>query len=397
MKLGTLKLYLPAILITTQQTTAGLAIPPFLDHLGYPVSLIGSLISLSPFLALVARLPSGLVYHRKRARMLMAVTLLTMSLCIVLYTYAVQAFHFAFVHALYGFAYGVATTIYLAFFVETLPTGENRHHAMAYYVGFQAFGYSFGGFLGGYIPDKLGFPATFTYSALFGLLCLFMTFVLMQGSSGDSGEGKPTTVSGPTLGVSLKSILEPKLAMVVIVAAFLNMLFQMGRTFLPLYGLAVGLTLTQVGVINGLYALCNAVTRPLSGLFTQRLGARRLSLIALPLQSAPMMLVPLFFDFGPLLLLFILGGFVRAVAITANAISLVEDVKESQVSRGVSSGIFNAAGDVGNILGPGAGGLIASFTGVAYLFMVGPLIIVVLFFLFVFGLSFSSSRRRKAA
>ncbi|MEK7377776.1 MAG: hypothetical protein AABZ71_02635, partial [Candidatus Binatota bacterium] len=73
-------------------------------------------------------------------------------------------------------------------------------------------------------------------------------------------------------------------------------------------------------------------------------------------------------------------GFLRAVVLVANTISMVEDVDDTRVSRGVISGIYNAAGDVGNILGPSAGGLIASFAGIARLFIVGPLITAVLFF-----------------
>jgi hypothetical protein len=52
----------------------------------------------------------------------------------------------------------------------------------------------------------------------------------------------------------------------------------------------------------------------------------------------------------------------RAVVIVANAIALVQDVDEKKVKRGSASAIYNAAGDLGNILGPAAGGLIAQAT-----------------------------------
>jgi MFS family permease len=71
----------------------------------------------------------------------------------------------------------------------------------------------------------------------------------------------------------------------------------------------------------------------------------------------------------------------RAVAIVSNAIGLVEDVDETRVQRGVASGIYNAAGDLGNILGPSAGGMIAAFTGLAGLFVFTPLISTLLFFI----------------
>ena len=187
--------------------------------------------------------------------------------------------------------------------------------------------------------------------------------------------------------------MDPKLAAIVVVALFLNLLHQMGNSFLPLYGLAVGMTLTQVGVIKGLYAMCNAITRPLSGLVAKRFNHKNLSVATLPLQSVFLTLVPLFHSFRPVLILFVFSGFMRAVAIVSNTISMVEDVDETKVSRGVASGLFNAAGDVGNILGPSMGGLIASFTGVERLFFAGPVMIIALFFVSLWSCRFIGRAR----
>lgn len=393
MKASTLKLCLPVVAMTAQQTAAALVIPPFLDDLKYPVSAIGSLISLGPILALAARLPSGLTYRQNRARTLMVAALLLLTVSTFLYNFAVKTLHFALVHALNGFAYGAATTFYLAFYVDALPPDEDRHHAMGYYSGCLAIGYSAGGFVAGYIADQLGYEATFQFASLLGLLCLVMLFFLRQPYPTKASREVHMEDSTPTLLRSLKSILDPKIAMIMVVALFLNMLHHMGNVFLPLYALAVGLTLTDVGIIKGLYALCNAITRPLSGTVTKRLSHQFLSRAGLPLQSAFMTLVPFFHGLGPLLVLFVLMGSIRAVVLVANTISMVEDTDESLVSRGVASGIFNAAGDLGNILGPNVGGIIASFTGIAHLFFVVPFMIVVLFFLALWGCKFVGAAR----
>ncbi|MBI4526246.1 MAG: hypothetical protein HY695_20810 [Deltaproteobacteria bacterium] len=75
MKASTLKLCLPVMAMTAQQTAGALVLPPFLDDLKYPVSAIGSLISVGPVLTLAARLPAGFVYRGSRARMLIALAL----------------------------------------------------------------------------------------------------------------------------------------------------------------------------------------------------------------------------------------------------------------------------------------------------------------------------------
>jgi len=95
-----------------------------------------------------------------------------------------------------------------------------------------------------------------------------------------------------------------------------------------------------------------------------------------------------------LLVVFVLIGFLRAVAIVGNTIQMVESAEEAGVNRGIASGMFNAAGDIGNILGPSAGGLIASLTGVNLLFLFGPLAFVAFFFLSLWGCNFLPSRRQ---
>jgi predicted MFS family arabinose efflux permease len=180
---------------------------------------------------------------------------------------------------------------------------------------------------------------------------------------------------------SLKALLEPELATVVIVALFLNLLHQMGGVFISLYGLAVGMSLTQIGLIRAAYAGCNAVTRPISGHVVNKIGHRGLSYFGLPLQSAILMLVPLFTGFGPVLVVYVASGLLRAVVIVANAVGLVQDVPESRVRRGLASGVYNAAGDLGNILGPSIGGLIAHASGIASVFVIGSLGSTALFFL----------------
>jgi DHA1 family tetracycline resistance protein-like MFS transporter len=155
----------------------------------------------------------------------------------------------------------------------------------------------------------------------------------------------------------------------------------MGGVFISLYGLAVGMSLTQIGIIRAAYAGCNAVTRPISGHVVNKIGHRGLSYFGLPLQSAILLLVPLFTGFGPVLLVYVASGLLRAIVIVANAVGLVQDVPESRVPRGLASGVYNAAGDLGNILGPAIGGLIAHTTGIASVFVTGSLGSTVLFFI----------------
>jgi len=381
MKFSTFKLLVPMVAVTIQSNSASTLIPPYLDHLHIPVALIGTLISLGPVFALTSRLPVGLAYTPGRARILVTTAIAAMGVTNFLYSLATDTVTFAIVQSLNGLTYGAATTLYMAFYVDSLAPDENRNHAMGYYVGSLAIGYSTGNFFGGLIADHWGYALTFQLGALLSLVAIGLLW-LLHGAGG-AGDSKMKAREGAklTTGGSFRALLEPELATVVIVALFLNLLHQMSGVFISLYGLAVGMSLTQIGIIRAAYAGCNAVTRPISGHVVNRIGHRGLSYFGLPLQSAILMLVPLFTGFGPVLFVYVASGLLRAIVIVANAVGLVQDVPESRVRRGLASGVYNAAGDLGNILGPSIGGLIAHATGIASVFVIGSLGSTALFFL----------------
>lgn len=381
MKGSTLKLLVPMFAVAMQANSASTVIPPYLDHMGVPVALLGTLISLSPVFALASRLPVGLAYRQSRARLLLSLAILAMGSTNFLYSLAFDSVTFAIVQALNGFAYGAVTTLYMAFFVDSLAPDENRNHAMGYYVGGLALGYSTGNFFGGLIADHWGYAATFQLGALLSLVALALLRFLHAPGGAPGARAKTREQAKLTSKDSLKALLQPELATVVLVALFLNALHQMGGVFISLYGLAVGMNLTQIGIVRAAYAGCNAVTRPISGHVVNKFGHRGLSYFGLPLQSAILMLIPLFTGFGAILFVYVASGLLRAIVIVANAVGLVQDVPESRVRRGLASGIYNAAGDLGNILGPSIGGLIAQATGVASVFVVGSLGSTVLFFI----------------
>ena len=381
MKLSTFKLLVPIVAVTLQSNSSSTVIPPYLDHMRVPVALIGTLISLGPVFALMARLPIGMLYNRGRARWLVSAAIMAMGVTNYCYSFAVSSWSFAVVHCLNGFAYSAVTTLYMAFYVDSLAPDENRNHAMGYYVGCLAVGYSTGNFLGGLIADHWGYSWTFQLGALLSFVAVALLWFLHGPTGEGASQGKRNEPAKLTVRESCKALLEPELATVVLVALFLNLLHQMGGVFISLYGLGVGMSLTQIGLIRAAYAGCNAVTRPISGHVVNKVGHKGLSYFGLPLQSLILMLVPLFTGFGTILVVYVASGFMRAIVVVANAVGLVQDVPESRVRRGLASGVYNAAGDMGNILGPSIGGFIAHATGIASVFVVGSLGSTALFLL----------------
>ena len=381
MKFSTLKLLLPLVAITVQSNSATTIIPPFLQDLHIPFAAIGTLISLNPMLALVSRLPVGMAYRRHRARLFISLAVLLMGITNFFYSFAHNSFVFGVIHAINGLAYGAVTTLYMAFYVDSLEPDENRNHAMGYYVGTLALGYSTGNFFGGLMADHIGYGPTFQAAAYLTLLPIALLWFLHGASGKGTEKTKQKTVAKLTWGGSLKALLEPELAIVVVVALFLNLLHQMGGVFISLYCINVGMTLTQIGILRAAFAGCNAVTRPISGHVVNKFGHRGLSYAGIPLQSLLLMLIPLFTGFGAILVVYVISGLMRAIVIVANAVGLVQDVDENKVQRGLASGIYNAAGDLGNILGPSIGGLIAQASSISGVFIGGSLGTTALFLL----------------
>jgi MFS family permease len=76
----------------------------------------------------------------------------------------------------------------------------------------------------------------------------------------------------------------------------------------------------------------------------------------------------------------------------SNAIGMTEEMGEPRFSKGMASGIFNAAGDLGYVLGPMIGGGVASVTGIPRSFLIAPGMICLLFFLTHLGVRLQRRR-----
>src|SRR6266571_5113939 len=211
MKLKTLKLLLPVVAITIQNNSASTIIPPFLQDLHISVAALGTLISLNPILALVSRLPVGMAYNPRGARLLISIAVLVMGISNFFYSFASDGLTFAIVHSINGFAYGAVTTLYMGFYVGTL-----------------ALGYSTGNVFGGLIADHYGYGVTFQLAAVLSLIPCVLLWLFRGPGAPVEGEIKPKTATRLTSIDSRKALLEPELAIVVITAVFLNLLHQMG-------------------------------------------------------------------------------------------------------------------------------------------------------------------------
>ncbi len=365
-------------------------VPPYLDQRGYSVAAVGLLVAIAFALALLSRLPAGLIYQRSRARWLLAGSVVAGAAATWLHVVAADLPTLVVARVVVGAAFGVATTVNFAVFVEDLPPGGARERGLSYYTTGVAGGYALGSLASGFVVDALGYPAAFGLAALFSLA----TLLALPASEGRTATAlaapAPASATGPgdapapasaapaaeaaaaRPAGSPRAALQPQILVVVAATLLLNVMFAFWNAYLPLYGLTVGLSLAEVGIIRGLYGICNVVGRPLCGRFVGAVGPGRLILASFALQTVLLAIVPLFSALVPLLLLFVVSGCLRAASVVGTTVGMVGASEAGGVPRGVTAGLYNAGVDSGVLLGPAVGGLIAAAVGVGGAFVATP-------------------------
>lgn len=363
--------------IAASEGVASMLTPPYFQSLGFSLSTIGILIGLYAWTTLLSRLPSGMAYHPQRARRLIALALFGSFVAALLYPATDNALALAGIRLLHGLCHGVASTLVLAQYLER-NTGD-RAHAMTWYALALTTGFLVGNFLGGVLGDYIGYPAGFALSASFALVSVvFLVWekpAIAAGSSTGASASPASRTPRPAMrevARLARSLRDPKVASVALVAFTIMFFLQLGAAFFPLYGISVGLSLTELGLIRSCQSLAMVPFTPLAKWPIRWWGHRRTSYYALGAQCVILMLVPAFRTIAPLAPIFGLNGAMRGVMHAANAVSLAEDVSEKQMSRGMASSILSIGQDLGGITSPIMCGFVASAIGLSAMFLFVP-------------------------
>lgn len=362
----------PYVVVVATSAQGGVVsglVPPLLEDWGYSVGAIGLLIATASVAALLSRLPGGLLYASGRAHWLLLGSILLTIVASVLHPLATDTTLFVVARVLFGLSTGVATTVNLAVFSDSQPPGRARQRALGYYSAGVAVGFTIGASVAGFAADWLGTANAFALGAAFGVIALLGVPLRAPTPHADAPADVPFRV---------RTLAHPRLLSVLAIGFSLFLLFGFWNAYLPLYGLAVGLTLGQIGLVRGAFALCQVGVRPLSGALVGHSGAGPLVLTGLGVQAVMIMLVPTTSSLTVLLVLFVIHGSTRALAVVANTVSMVEGAEEARVPRGVMAGLYNTSMDLGSLVGPALGGGIASLVGVPASFVVVPVITLVM-------------------
>ncbi len=137
--------------------------------------------------------------------------------------------------------------------------------------------------------------------------------------------------------------------------------------FLPLYASeALGLSPLAIGVVFALQAVAGLASRPIAGRLSDRAGRSRMIAAGLIVCGSASAFLPLASDATVLAIM--LAVMATGVAMTtASASALITD-RARQANYGAAHGVFGTVYDIGDALGPMAGGLIVATLGYRGLF-----------------------------
>jgi MFS family permease len=351
--------YLAAGAIAAGEGGLGVMLPPYLTVLGFPVPVIGAFVAFYAAAGLLSRLPGGRFYRQGWIRPLIGFSLLLQCCTNLAYPWVSDGPALALLRLLGGFSYGLCTTINLAQFIDGLPPHTRRDRPMALFTAALSVGFALGNITGGVVANAFGYTAGFTIVAMVPLAVAIATLFAEEPTT--LRVARPGTAGPRAL---LQAMGEPLLFVVLLESFLLNFLFGLHYALFPLYLLSIGATLAEMGLMRGLFSGTQVASRISTGWLISRLGHRRLAVVGMVGQVLAIALLPFTTNLLLLTALSIAYGLWRGIGLVANTLGMAESSDHAVVSRGASSGLFNAASDVGILLGPLLAGATAGIIGI---------------------------------
>ena len=226
-----------------------------------------------------------------------------------------------------------------------------------------------GPLLGGVIKDWLGTEAAFLTMGGLALVTSVGILVFVPSLARKAGETvKPSTSMRQTLRQS-------RILQTVFSIRFFSAVGQGAvYTFLPLYGVAIGISSTQVGILLGVNVLLIAFLQRPGGRLADRTRPVALMVGGIVLSGLAVAGMPLVQNFSGALVMNILMGVANGIAVPA---ALVLAGREgARVGMGSVMGLFDAALSLGFIVSPILLGMVLDAFGIAAIFYVGGAIIL---------------------
>ncbi|HEY3542664.1 MAG TPA: MFS transporter [Gaiellaceae bacterium] len=382
-------IYLSVFLFVAGNSALTVLIPVYLARRGnLDNAAIGLVVGAFGLSSLVARLPTGLAYTARRGNVFLLAGGLLNAAAFALLPVVHGTPAFAALMALNGIGWSIATTAQLALLVAKPPGGVSTAAAMGWFSGATGLGNMVAGVVGGLIADRIGLGATFSLLAVTPVLgALLMIRNVRASEVLVRSEEEPAPRSWKLLGRMPLAVWAG-----VLVMFFINGVNALQNTFYPVLAVAAGLSLTQIGAASSLRSWASSSSRFGSGPLFQRLDPAGLTLPLVVLGTLATCAIPSVIDsFALQVPLFLFTGLSRGLLRVTGSADAFDAVGADDRAHGLTSALLYGGLDLGKIVLPVAGGVVAHAWGIATMLRVVPVALLLLY------LALALPARRRAA
>ncbi len=368
-------------------------LPLFARQLGAGPELVGLVAGASTLTGVLLKLPAGAISDAIGRRAVLLGAASVFALMPLTYPFATAVAMLIMLRFVHGSATALFGPTASAALSDIAPPGD-RGQWLGTYSAIQGSGQAAGPVIAGVILERAGFSTTFFSAAAFGATAWILIAWWQGGPSISLGTGLSTSLgTGPRprstinwrdVRVAVASVArDARIVLTSVAQAGQFVLHGMITAFLPIYAVErVGLRPSEAGLLFGAQMLTTILARPVFGRLSDRAGRRPMIVAGLSTCAIAVALFAWSTGFVGLLALSALYGTGLAIT-TSSTAALITDLADRPVpskprdgsgrrvegSRyGAAHGLFGTIFDVGDALGPIAGGLVAGRFGYHTLF-----------------------------
>jgi hypothetical protein len=380
--------YLSVFLFVAGNSALTVLIPVYLARRGHlNTAAIGLVVGAFGLSSLIVRLPVGMAYTARRGNTFLLAGGVLNAVAFALLPVVHGAPAFAFLMALNGIGWSIATTAQLALLVAKPPGGVTTTAAMGWFSGATGLGNMAAGVVGGAIADAIGLSATFYVLAVTPVVGALLMIRNVRAST----VLEPREETAPR-SWSLLARMPLAVWAGVLVMFFINGLNALQNTFYPVLAVAAGLSLTQIGAASSLRSWASSSSRFGSGPLFQRFDAQNLTLPLVALGTLATCAIPsVIGSFVLQVPLFLFTGLSRGLLRVTGSADAFDAVGEDDRAHGLTSALLYGGLDLGKIVLPVVGGVVAHAWSIATMLRVVPLCLLLLY------LALALPARRRAA
>ncbi len=355
------------------------ALASFAETLGAGPVEVGFILAASTMTGVVLKLPVGALSDVVNRSKVMLVGVLAFAGSPFLYPLVSNVEWLLALRVVHGLATAVFIPLALATVAELYPAA--RGAALGWYTAAVQGGALLGPMLGGWLVDVAGHAGAFLAGGWCGVAALAAYLLFRRHAPAlpvRNTDGRGTRPVMAEMWRGARAVLGQMPMVATSVAEAVKMVGTGAlMAFLPLYGLSVGLSLAETGLLFGIQGFTSFVSKPVMGRVSDRVGRRPLILLGLLVCGVSIMAMSHAGGLGWLLVCAAGFGFGEAV-VTSSSAALIADLGNGNVGAGM--GLRGTVMDVGHVAGPILAGALVAAVGYAGAFtMIGCLQIVAAF------------------